>query len=527
MAKARKGTIVRGESKLKIRITITDRDGKVHRPWLPLDPSFDDETARRIAAQVSAKAQNQPWDPARFKRQRKHKVSTALTCDEYVEKLWFPSRAAKVRSIRSDRYRWRLHLRPLIGHVSIEDVTSDLLRDVVERLDEKASDDEVRFGAKSARNCWALLSKMFADAVGSKRRELRVLSVNPAIGVRAPDPPGPVEKQWLFPVELQQLLACPSVPLERRRFYAAAVYCYTRPGETVALLWGRSIDLEHGMVRVNRSYDHIADEFREHTKTEDSRHFALEPVLRPMLAAMWRERPRPGLVFRTLKKLAEVLRDDLMTAGVTRAALHVKRPGALRIRFHDLRATGITFMAIRGDSDHDVRERAGHSDFETTLLYIRRGHLASKTIGEPYAPLPAELIGDNESSLSASQSSALVSVTTETQDTIIGAGEGIRILEGADGAGGDGKTTGNPGTAAGADQAHGTNGDDSGDDSEPPLLEVLRLPPDIQDRVAELLGEAYPHVFDQAVGDRVLRPLAKAAELIDGEEERQAGGFRG
>ena len=46
-------------------------------------------------------------------------------------------------------------------------------------------------------------------------------------------------------------------------------------------------------------------------------------------------------------------------------------------------------MAIRGDSDQDVRERAGHADFETTLLYIRREHLAlsSAAIGRPYAAL--------------------------------------------------------------------------------------------------------------------------------------------
>jgi hypothetical protein len=41
--------------------------------------------------------------------------------------------------------------------------------------------------------------------------------------------------------------------------------------------------------------------------------------------------------------------------------------------------------ALRGDSDQDVRERAGHADFETTLLYIRRGHLAraSAATGSP------------------------------------------------------------------------------------------------------------------------------------------------
>ena len=178
-----------------------------------------------------------------------------------------------------------------------------------------------------------------------------MLSVNPARGVKPPDAPGSLEKQWLFPVELEQLLTCAAIPLERRRFYAVAVYCYTRPGEVLAFLWGRSIDLEHGMVRVNRSFDHIERVYNERTKTEDSRHFALEPVLRPLLAKMWAEWPKPGLLFPRFTHLAEGLREDLMKAGVTRASLHVRRPGSQPIRFHDLRATGITYMAIRGDSD--------------------------------------------------------------------------------------------------------------------------------------------------------------------------------
>jgi hypothetical protein len=79
--------------------------------------------------------------------------------------------------------------------------------------------------------------------------------------------------------------------------------------------------------------------FNERTKTDDGRHFALEPVLRPLLAKMWAERPKPGLLFPRFTHLAEGLREDLMKAGVTRASLHVRRPGSQPIRFHDLRVS--------------------------------------------------------------------------------------------------------------------------------------------------------------------------------------------
>ena len=86
-------------------------------------------------------------------------------------------------------------------------------------------------------------------------------------------------------------------------------------------------------------------------------------------------------------------------------------------------------MAIRGDSDQDVRERAGHADFETTLLYIRRGHLAlsSAAIGKPYAPLPPCLL--DESSQNSSFSDDSISLSQRDHSGKCGAGEGIRTLD--------------------------------------------------------------------------------------------------
>jgi hypothetical protein len=80
----------------------------------------------------------------------------------------------------------------------------------------------------------------------------------------------------------------------------------------------------------------------------------------------------------------------------------VKTKGARMMRFHDLRATGITYLALRGDSDHQVRDRAGHTDFKTTLEYIRRGqHAFGVRMGDPFAPLPVALLGDFASAIAS------------------------------------------------------------------------------------------------------------------------------
>ena len=228
-------------------------------------------------------------------------------------------------------------------------------------------------------------------------------------------------------------LCCPAIPLERRCFYAVAVYCYTRPGEVLAFLGGRSIDLKH--VRSGSTAPSTTSSACS-TNGPNRRQPALRSRARtaPLLDQMWAERPKPGtLLFPRFTHLAEVLREDLMKAGVKRASLHVRRQGSQPIRFHDLRATGITYMAIRGDSDQDVRERAGHADFETTLLYIRRGHLAlsSAAIGRPYAALPACVLGESssgggESSQKSSFLDDSIPLSKRNHSELCGAGEGIR-----------------------------------------------------------------------------------------------------
>ncbi len=395
MPRKAEGSVKRTATDLQVRVTVRDDKGQSYRPWLPVDARLTDEQARKVALRAASELEGKPR-PAKYQPKDPTKtLSLSPTCDEYFEKLWVPSRVGKVKSLDDDIGRWRNHLRKLIGGKRMDEVTTDDLRAVVEALDKKAaSPDQPRFGKKSAINCWTVAATMFDDACNSKLAALRILKANPALGVQPPDTPDEVEKQWLFPAELHQLLACEAVPIERRRLYATAVYCCTRPGEALALLWRQGLDVEHNLVRINRAWDSRKRRFNEYTKSGDSRHFAIEPILRPMLEAMFKRR-RSDLVFATAGKLAETLRADLLTAGVDRPALHKPKPGAELMRFHDLRATGITYMAMRGDTDNDVRERAGHTDFQTTMMYIRRGHQAlGSTIGDPFAPLPEGLISN-------------------------------------------------------------------------------------------------------------------------------------
>jgi integrase len=80
---------------------------------------------------------------------------------------------------------------------------------------------------------------------------------------------------------------------------------------------------------------------------------------------------------------AKVDRPEFFADDATRQAL----------RFHDLRATGITWMAVRGDPGEQIKRRAGHTDYATTERYIREAEVLREGFGEVFPALP-ELSGD-------------------------------------------------------------------------------------------------------------------------------------
>ena len=250
--------------------------------------------------------------------------------------------------VRTDRIVLDLHVHPTIGRLGIAAVTRTDLKRLVETLDEK-----VRSGAlswKTATNVWMTVRALFRDAQGAKRVDLCVRDDNPADGVAGPDEGAKKAKQYLYLSEFLTLVSCDRVPIRWRRLFALAAYTYTRPGELAALEWG-DVDLEHGTIHVHKSIDRVRKSDVGSTKTETARRVPIEPELLPLLRVL-RDRaggkgavcsmPSPGMLSRKLRLYLE-------RAGVTRPELLVPTPTSKAMTFYDLRATGITWCAVRGD----------------------------------------------------------------------------------------------------------------------------------------------------------------------------------
>jgi hypothetical protein len=125
------------------------------------------------------------------------------------------------------------------------------------------------------------------------------------------------------------------------------------------------------------------------------------------------------------------LRLWLASAGVTRPELHKGDAHRKPLTWHDLRATGLTWLAVRGDEPLKIKQRAGHSTFSTTEGYIREAEAVRDGFGNVFPPLPGPLFGPHEVSHEASSFALAEDPNTAKLLTSMGGGAGNRIQEAA------------------------------------------------------------------------------------------------
>ncbi len=129
------------------------------------------------------------------------------------------------------------------------------------------------------------------------------------------------------------------------------------------------------------------------TKGDAARRIPIEPALLPMLTSMHIDAKGQGPVFKmpSIGVLSLKLKVYLKRAGVDRADLFARDATRKAITFHDLRATGITWMAVRGDDALKIMTRAGHADFETTI-YLREAENLGRAFGGVFPALPDAVV---------------------------------------------------------------------------------------------------------------------------------------
>jgi integrase len=311
------------------------------------------------------------------------------TVEEY-SKRWLADRVGRVSSIRDDRSRIRDHVLPVIGPLDVSKFTRDDVETLRDALDVKISKGELSW--KTVECVWTLVTSMCGDMVNAKKRELRARDDNPCRDVKPPERGNRKAKQYLYPSEFLAFVSCDRVPLRWRRAVALAIYTYTRDAELRELRWAGDVDLAHGVLSITRALERRTGAVKT-TKSGETRRFSLEPNLLPLLRALHERAGGAGHVFSIdATHFSRTFRRWLTVAGVTRAELHHGTATSKAITWHDLRATGATWMAVRGDDPLKIKQRCGHASFSTTEIYIREAEAVREGFGEVFPPLPAGLL---------------------------------------------------------------------------------------------------------------------------------------
>lgn len=293
-------------------------------------------------------------------------------------------------SARDDRLRLEAHVYPFIGKRPIVDVTE---QEIEHALNLAARAAKKRRGGAPLRaatrfQIYQVMRRLFELAI----RPARLRSDNPVdTGLRPKLKPDKLFS-FLYPDELARLVRCSAIPPGRRVLYALGAYTGLRLGSLLALRWA-DVDTTHGTITVLK------------TKTDLPQIFAQRDPSMPGLAsvlvvlARWREQcgrndadpivMREDLSPCELDRMAERLRADLECAGVDRSDLFGGDPKLQPIRFHDLRATFVTWAKRAGKGDGWIADRTGH---HTPAMMERYKRGARRLVDLGYEPFPD--IGD-------------------------------------------------------------------------------------------------------------------------------------
>lgn len=408
----------------------TRRDLRDYLPTMSPDRAIALEQGRRVAHEMSVEAR------------KKHATAIthhATSKDETVAKWCERWRAWRVRmgyvaSDNEDAKNFRNYIEPVIGHRTMRLVGATDIEAIVEALDARIVDDgENGLSWKTARNAWVCVRAMFRDASTAKASSgLRVRDDNPTLTVAPPEKPkkGTADKlkTFLYPSEYLALMTAPAIwdPDKGKartrsanvarakaaqrwmRIFSLAIYNSMRANELKALQW-EWIDLDHWIGKVEMQAASNADARRTGKADQDPkcgsfREFDFESEVRPLLLAMHAEAKAAnggeeptGRIFPTFpteKDLARRLRKYLELAGCKRPELQARNAHRVPMRFHDLRATGITWMAMRGDDAIHIQELAGHKSIVTTEKYIRKvRRIRGSEWGAPFPPIPVMVVG--------------------------------------------------------------------------------------------------------------------------------------
>jgi integrase len=274
------------------------------------------------------------------------------------------ARDGSIRNRSGDRYKpsavrgyeqaLRLRVLPELGARRLSELTRNDFQDLVDRLAAKSTDPS------TIRNTLMPVRAIFRRAVARGD-----VALNPTSVLELPAVRGQRER-IASPDEAAALIA--AAPIEDRAVWATAMYAGLRLGELAALDWS-SVDLERGVIRVERSWDPKAGLIEPKSRA-GRRSVPIPSSLRLLLLAhrLRQGRAGVGLVFGRSHTLP-----FNSTSVQNRARAAWKAAGLTAITPHECRHTFASMMIAAGVNAKALSTYMGHSNIAITM--DRYGHL--------------------------------------------------------------------------------------------------------------------------------------------------------
>ena len=388
MARKATGTIRKTRTGLWQAVVTLPGGQQKRLPPGGLPKGTSEAKAREFAAHWAQKVLELPIpEPSRAPAREQQQLRREI---EVWTEHWFADRVASGKtSVRENRSHWEHHISSVLGEKHPRDWTKDDLRNLSQALDQKTRAGSIAH--KTAGNIWGTATRMCDDAAEHKDGAIRCREDNPALGVRGPDRGAEKSKEFLYPTEFLQIIHSEAIPTIWKRAISLGIYTFLRAGELRVLRW-EDVDLDHLVIHIHRAHDRVTGEAKS-TKANMARTLPIHPEILPMLREMHAESGGKGLVIELPSEtnMSTMMRRFLKRAGLTRAALFTREATRRPIRFHDLRATGLTWLAVQGSKPLEIQELAGHSDFSTTKRYLRIARaVGGPSFGTPFPPLSGD-----------------------------------------------------------------------------------------------------------------------------------------
>ncbi|MCO6558468.1 MAG: site-specific integrase [Bifidobacterium sp.] len=324
------------------------------------------------------------WEPPAAVRHMKK--AHRITMGEYYGP-WLEHRMFKGRPLKAGtKYRLRKdienHIIPYFGNTRLIDITQA----DIDRWLATMPDDQQAMKSNALR---ALKSMLMTASKPGENGEPPLIPQYPCTRSL----PRPRRKTETVPATPEQIKTIHDAMPER---YAMAVYLAVfgdglRIGEVCALK-RKDIDMERHLMHIRRGRVTMdRSKVTDTPKTENSiRDETIPPQLIPQLESFLDEygivEPDSWL-FPSIKDPSRPVHPNSLRGWYDSARKSAGRPD---LRFHDLRHTGLTWLAEDGATVRELMDAAGHSDVETAMRYqhsvdVRKNTLAEK-LGERLLP---------------------------------------------------------------------------------------------------------------------------------------------